>query len=207
MRVYPENSVLLKGQHVRSFSFRLALLCVAISGSALPTVALAFDINDCIINNMKGVTSDVAARAIKSACDQKEVDARISTQREITKPFGQSIETSVAKLNNVLAYPGGGFLGIQITNISKNTTVKYVRLRTWPAPAGGAACITSGVAEYAYEVTLAPRKSLLFQFPSSSASACIEVVAVFGKDASWQDYSMYSSIEPLKKDPLQGLAD
>lgn len=185
---------------IRSTSFALTLsLSVGLANAA-------FDLNDCIINGMKGVSSDTAARQVRYACDQKNLSHKQQLQDELLKEFGEVLDTETLEKDKYFKVEEPGFNSIRYTNKSADKTVSFVRLEVVPAPGGPETlCDMSKRRVYAYKVTMKPHADVKLIYPSSATSNCLNALVVLGRPPSWKDVSFSSSAKPVDKDPFAGL--
>lgn len=154
--------------------------------------ANAFDLNDCILNGMKGVSSDVAAQQIRYACNIKGIEEKNKKNEELKTEYGKAINIAILKDSEYYKIEEAGFHSMQYTNTSTDTTVTYVKLRI--------GCSDS--IKYPYKIKLKPGESIALIYPASSTGNCIHVYEVFGRPSIWSDVSVFSSAKPLKIDPF-----
>lgn len=185
---------------IRSASLALTLFLSAGLAHA------AFDLNDCIINGMKGVSSDVAARQVRYACDQKHQELKRQRQDELSIEFGEPVDVVTFEMDKYTNIEEPGFNSMRYTNKSPDKTVTFVRLEVVPAPDGpGTSCDVSKRRVYAYKVTMKPRTDVKLIYPASASSNCLTPLVVLGRTPSWKDVSFSSSVKPIDKDPFAGL--
>jgi hypothetical protein len=160
--------------------------------------ANAFSVTDCVLGGMKGVSSDVAARQIRWACDQKYQEHK----RKRLQEFGEILErSSFIKAPN-WDHEGPGFHKIQFTNGNSDKTITYVRLRVAPAEDQEGPCDTGKAKRHAYKLFIKPGATISFAYPSTNKSECINVDMVVGRPPSWRDLSLSSLARPEDSDPL-----
>lgn len=180
-------------------------LLAAIFGTFLMTSsASAFDLNDCIINGMKGVSSDVAARQVRYACDQKQRAYVAERQLKFEQEFGEALDTELLELATHFELAGAGKHSIQVTSKESSKAVTLIRLEVAPTPAGpGKACDPTKSRVFAYKVMLKPTQKVRLVYQSAGDSNCISVVSANARPAKWSDVAFSSSADPMPKDPLE----
>ena len=168
--------------------------------------AHSFDLNDCIINGMKGVSSDAAARQVRYACDQKHKAFKQERIEQLLKEFGEPLDVEVIEAGKYYEVEEPGFYSTQYSNKSNEKTVTFIRLEVVPAPGGaGTSCDFTKRRVHAYKVTLKPRAAMKLVYPSPYPSNCVNALAVLGRAPSWMDVSLSSAARPSNKDPFAGL--
>ncbi len=186
---------------IRSGFLTIALNLVAV------TAAHSFDLNDCIINGMKGVSSDVAARQVRFACEQKNTAFKQARMECLMTDFGEPLELdTLVEPENYIEIAEPGFYSKKYLNSSNEKAVTFVRLEVMPAQGGpGTACDVSKRRVHAYKVMLKPRGIIKLIFPSSQPSNCVSRLVVIGRAPSWSDVSFSLSVKPTDKDPFSGI--
>lgn len=171
-----------------------------------PVAAQAFDLNDCIINGMKGVSSDIAARQVRYACDQKHREHKQQRLEQLSSEFGEVVDVETLEAGKYFNVEDPGFHSMQYTNKSSEKTVTFVRLEVIPASGGpGTDCDMTKRRVHAYKLTVKPRAAIKLVYPSSAQSTCVNLLVVLGRVPSWKDLSFSSSAKPSDKDPFAGL--
>lgn len=166
----------------------------------------SFDLNDCIINGMKGISSDTAASQVRFACNQKNKAYKDARIENLMKEFGEEMEVALLEEDKYYAVEEPGFYSIKYTNKSNGKAVTFVRLEVVPAPGGaGTACDFDKRRVHAYRVMLKPGASTKLIYPSSFSANCISPLVVLGRVPTWKDVSFSSSARPASKDPFYGL--
>lgn len=168
--------------------------------------ANAFDLNDCIINGMKGVSSDVAARQVRYACDQKLRAYKAEELSKLEKEFGEAVDVVLAEKAKFYEIAGLGKHSIQITSRDASRTLTLVRLEIMPAPGGpGTNCDPTRARVFAYKTLIKPGGSAKLVFPVAADSNCISVESVHARATTWRDVSFSTTIDPLAVDPFDRL--
>ncbi len=185
---------------------RIAVVTLALA--LIHGTVYAFDLNDCIINGMKGVSSDVAARQIRWACEQKDQEYKKQRTQQLLRDYGSPLDTEALKMEKNWAFDEIGFHSMEFINTTSDRTVTYVRLSVAPAPNSppGAPCDPSKERIHAYTITLKPGARIKLIYPSSvEKGECISLKGALGRPTSWKDVSFFSSAKPADNDPLAGL--
>ncbi|MGT2430653.1 hypothetical protein ACU4HD_21900 [Cupriavidus basilensis] len=164
--------------------------------------AQAFDMNDCILQGMKGVSSDVAARQIRYACEQKLKAYKLQRSESLSKEFGSAIDKDDLELAKFYNVEGPELYSLQFTNKNPSKTVRYIRLDVMPLWGQPKLCDWSKSRTYAYEVTVKPGAAVSLIYPSPVTSNCLIPSLVLARPVSWKDVSLPFSIKPADKDPL-----
>ena len=184
--------------------FRAAFFAIGLS--LVAEGALSFDLNDCIISGMKGVSSDIAARQVRYACDQKRLAFRQARLDQISQEFGEPLEADALEEGKYYNVEEPGFYSMQYLNKSKEMTVTLIRLAVSPAPGGpDTNCDPTRRRVHTYKVTLKPRATVKLVYPSSVPSNCTAITLVLARPPSWKDVSFSSSAKPSDRDPFVGL--
>lgn len=179
------------------------ILFVALAVAIIQDCAFAFSMNDCILEGMKGVSSDIAARMVKQACEEKANEARQKNVAALVKEFGDPIAPESVSLAANYSRESGRHVSIQATNNVKNgdQTIRYIKLSVAPVEDGF--CATWKRTVFAYKLTLTPGSSIKLQASApNTEDVCFEILAVRGTSAGWSDFSIAGTIEPMGKDPF-----
>lgn len=180
----------------------IALIFIVSTGLA----HAAFDVNDCIINGMKGVSSDRAAAQIRYACDQKNKSYKQQLRDELAMEFGEILSIENLDMEKHTNAEDTGFNSTRFTNKSPDKTVTYVLLELVPAPGGlGTSCDSTQRRTHSYKVTVKPGAAIKLVYPNPTPFYCLSVMAVMGRPPSWKDISFSASAKPSAKDPFAGL--
>jgi hypothetical protein len=104
-----------------SFIFLMALYCVSVNTFAWnPFKKQNYD--ECILENMKGVTSDSAAREIRYACLNKTSDSDANSKK-CSNRFLTTAEESLVTPSAYELSSGDRYLKLNVHNNNKNITV------------------------------------------------------------------------------------
>lgn len=164
----------------------------------------AFSINDCLINGLKGVSSDLAVRQIRFACQQKYEEFKRRRLRELSKDFGDIIEATTIEQAGYWILEEAGVHSIEITNKNSDKTITYMRLFVIPAQKD-MPCDDSKKKVYAYKITIKPQGKIKLIYPSSDVSECIIPDIIMARSKNWKDISLLSSSKPIENDPFEDL--
>jgi hypothetical protein len=177
-----------------------SLIFVCGVGLSVQTQAAGFSYEDCIINGMKGVQSDLAAGQVRLACRAKEADANDRHEEALRKKWGDRVEVETLQIAPNLSAADPGFSAIEFTNKNPGKTITVVRLGISPAPGGaGTQCDSARMRDFYYDVTIKPLEKLTFVFPVTTPFNCISTLRVLGREPSWSDIAVFSTAKPVDK--------
>lgn len=182
-----------------SCKFVLIFLAFIFNGSAW---ASFFD--DCILKEMKGVSSDIAARQIYLACKQKHEEYERQRLQEFAKEYGEAVEKDLVEKAEHWMSEGAGFHSMEFTNKSTEKTFTYIRLLVAPA-LKDSPCDFTKQRTHLYKITVKPQGKIKLIYPSAAESECISADVILARPTTWKDFSFSSSAKPLEKDPFEGL--
>lgn len=159
---------------------------------------------DCLLQGLKGVSSDAAARLVKMACEGKERDSQKRAIESLTKEFGELIDIDSIKMEEHFNIESKGFSSIQITNSLQNPKeiITYVSLRVYPAEGLNKSCDHSKGINHSYKLSLKSGSSILLVFPSTSPSICPQIESARARESHWKDFSLSGTVKPMAKDPF-----
>ena len=190
-------------QMTQAMMFGRALGAMVITSGLYLTVNAA-DIDDCVLNGLKGVNSDAAARMVRQACESKVAAAR--ADRVIAKYGMRSYEPM-----EVLTWDrerGGSKAQISIRNTSDLTAILLeVALST---PDGQEKCTNSRTRKELYRIKLKPRATGVFVLGDVATVAdkkgglCIDATLVRGREPSAFDFNVGVS-EPLSAREVEAI--
>lgn len=177
---------------------------IAASSIVAPCHANGFSLNDCILNGVKGVSSDVAARLVRKACEDKQEEHRQQRGNALKQEYGELIDTASVVKAKFFNTESAGFASIEITNSARSPerTLTYVKLSVMPAAGDNQPCDPQREARYSYKLTLKPGTSINLVFPSDAKAICTSIEAARGRPTAWKDFSLSGSVKPLDKDPF-----
>lgn len=166
--------------------------------------AYAFDLNDCIINGMKGVSSDVAARQVRFACDQKLRAYQAQHVARFEKEFGETVDPELAEQAKFFEVVEQGKHSMLITSKEATRALTLIRLEITPAPSGpGTDCDVTKSRVFAYKTLVKPGGTIKLIYPTVAQSNCILVLSAHARPSTWRDISFSSTVEPLTVDPFE----
>lgn len=166
-------------------------------------------VNDCVISGMKGVSNDVAASIIRTACESKSKALRRERDLQNQMEYGASVST-----NDIEAVPtrsaGSITDRLLISNVRgrPDAVITYVSFNISSMTKAGQ-CGGEDM-RLAYKVSLPARKSVALQipafYPAESPGVCATVIEVRAKPSTWSDslknLTSIGEIAPLKVDPF-----
>lgn len=182
-------------------------LPIAITLGLLPLAANAqsFPYDDCVLQGLKGVSSDAAARMIRQSCENKRTEFTRQKDKKNNEEYGVDDRTSILEDHSKgYSLEPNGYISSEYKNTSKDDTkwISYVRLSVQATNKDGY-CDYSTIKYYSYKTSIKPGAISRFFFKApSSKSICFDVSAVRTKPYKWSDFSLSSSFKPLDKDPL-----
>lgn len=168
--------------------------------------AQSFSYDDCILQGLKGVSSDAAARIIRQSCENKRTEFHRQADKKINDEYGADDNTSILEdYSKGYSLQSGGYASNEYKNISNDQSklISYVKLAVQAIDKNGY-CDYSTTKYYSYKTSIKPgaTASLFFKVPSSK-SICINVTAVKTKPYKWNEFSLTSSFKPLDMDPFE----
>lgn len=183
---------------------RWILIGTIVTSISAPCYANDFSLSDCIINGLKGVSSDVAARLVRVACKEKQEEHRKEMMRALEQEYGDELDTTSIVMADHFATETTDSASIEITNPTKlpENTLTYVKLSVMPAAGENKPCDQSRKTMYSYKLTLKPGDSIKLVFPIDAEAICTSIDAARGRPSAWQDFSLLGSVKPLDKDPF-----
>lgn len=186
--------------------FKALTGAIAISLFSFAANAQTFSYDDCVLQGLKGVSSDAAARMIRQSCENKRTDFYRQADKKVNDEYGVDDSTSILEdYSKSYSLESGGYASNEYKNISKDDTklISYVKLSVQATDKNGY-CDYSSTKYYSYKTSIKPGStgSLLFKAPSSK-SICLNVTAVKTKPYKWSEFSLSSSFKPLDKDPFE----
>ena len=131
-----------------------------------------FSVNDCILDGLKGVSSDAAARLVRSACEAKKQEFRRQSEAkqeefrrqrvdELEQQYGASVSLDTVQVADRLDREGDELWAIKVANLDRQSDriVAYVLIGISPAPGQGLPCLESKEVEVAYKVAIRPGRA------------------------------------------------
>lgn len=173
------------------------LCCIAGAALVVHLGAAALDVDDCVLNGLKGVNSDAAARMVRQSCENKVANQR---RQQLSTKYG-------GKIDEKLALDGwdSDYANKAVKVIVKNElqqTVTYAELSI-SAPMANGSCPYPENRKHLYAVKVKPGSRVVLVVPGGTSliskdgrTSCISVIAVRGREPSMLDVSV-GAIEPL----------
>ena len=203
--------------------FQAALITGAIALVLFSGLALAGTYDDCVLNGMKGVSSDTAARLVAQSCRNKIAEVKKAKLAAFGSAFSEDEFVYVTGKDSVQTHEDGYF-SQAIRNKSSFKSITYVALNIKDgdyydykeAKWGGVSIDSEGRTKwenershtYFYKLSLKPGNEvrLMFRKPRTD-SFYAEVTTVLGREAKWSDTistsAFSSNVKPEPKDPLE----
>lgn len=178
-----------------------AALAIALS---ISLGASAASFNDCILDGLKGVSSNVAAWMIKKACEEKQEADRLSRLASLAREYGDTLAEGSVELSEdyELENPGIGMFAVTNRTSAPRRSVTYLRLIVAPIEEGGHICSWHHARSYAYSLKLKPAATKLVRVLIDSKHVCARVKEVRGREPSLFDISLASPEIPMPRDPF-----
>lgn len=201
----------------------VVLVIVAVPSSG---TVLADGYDDCVLNGMKGISGDVAARAVIQSCKNKVAEAKRAT---FGTPLNEN-EFEFVSGNGSVQRHDGGYYSQVLRNKSSSKLVTYVALQIrdgdyfefkGKSPKGEddwKTKVTSAMDEmkwqdgrthtYFYRLSVKPGNEVRLMFPSpTTGSFYSEITSILGRTTKWSDAVSISAfsgnIKPESLDPLK----
>ena len=179
----------------------------------IPTYANNIDdraiVSDCIINGMKGVSSDAAASMIRTACENRASALKRDRDLQNQREYGTSVaENAIEVTPSRRAGSVADRLVVSNVRGRPDAVITYVSFNVSSMTKGGQ-CYGEDM-RLAYKMSLPSNSSVQLQipafYPAESPGVCAKIVEVKAKPSTWSD-SMRSltsigEIAPLKVDPF-----
>jgi hypothetical protein len=184
-----------------------ALFLCGIAGGALGVHqgAAALDVDDCVLNGLKGVNSDAAARMVRQSCENKVASQK---RQQILAKYGEGINSNLTHVE--WNYYGNGDLKVTLKN-DLSQTVIYAELSiSKPKPNGE--CPYPVSRKHLYEVKAKPGSRLVLivpdgaSFVSKERHLCTSTTAVRGREPSVLDVSI-GAFSPLSDSQVATVND
>lgn len=174
---------------------------------ALAPDCRAFSYNDCIINGMRGVSSDAAANAVRVACLAKKKEYEGKPYANFVREYGEVLEKRLYEINSGplgSSSKKSDWKSKNFRNISSSTTIRYIELVVW-VPSGGYCWYSTDAKRYIYTGRIKPMSSMRLAFPpptEAEGGICVDVRDVRGVPSStWEIGSLSDEVLPVDKDP------
>lgn len=164
----------------------------------------SFSYEDCLLQGLKGVSSDAAARIIQEACNNKKTILTRETDKKINEEWGDETSTSILEeVAKTYSAESEGNASIEFKNISTENgkIISYIELSVRGVDASGF-CSFALEKVYSYKSTLKQNSTIKLIFPRATDTICSDVTAVRTKASKWSDFSLSSSVRPTDGVPF-----
>lgn len=162
-----------------------------------------FDINDCIINGMKGVASDAAAKMVKEACERKQQERPEWKADQYIKQLGSVASVDTLKIVELSTNAEVGFHSMFVKNVDPERTITFLRIKVTPAPIAGKDCDYLHSKFETFRVTIPPSSSATLLYPNRGGQeSCVVLVTVFARDIATTGKPSLVPVKALLRDPL-----
>ena len=163
-----------------------------------------FDINDCIIDGLKGVQSDIAAKMVKEACERKQQQRPDWKVEQYMKQLGSVIDTGSVELLDSFTNAAPGYHGLLVRNTDATSTVTFIRLKITPAPVAGKGCDYLQSKFETFRLNIPPAMTATLHYPSRGGQeSCYVLVTVFAKETTPSEKPTTAPVRALSRDPLE----
>lgn len=168
--------------------------------------AYASDLDDCVLNGLRGVNSDAAARMIKQACENKVKSSRVS---KMVAKYGEWLDDDLTVVDLAkTAGTTGESLTVKLKN-SIQKTILYVELSVGVADLTGDCPSRRDYRhKYLYRVKIKPEANGNLSIPNAGSiidlkrDICISARAVRGRSPNSLDVN-FSTFEPLPESAVK----
>lgn len=164
--------------------------------------AVALDMDDCVLNGLKGVNSDAAASMVRQSCEYKVANQR---RQQLSTRYGDKIDEKLT-LSNWDSDYANKTVKVTVKN-DLQQTVTYAELSI-TAPMANGSCPYPDNRKHLYAIKLKPESKVVLVVPGGNSliskdgrSSCISVIAVRGREPSILDVSV-GAVEPLTDNQL-----
>lgn len=162
-----------------------------------------FDINDCIINGLKGVASDAAAEMVKVACERKQQERPEWKTEQYRKQLGTVASVDILEIVELSTNAEIGFHSLFVKNVDPERTITFLRIKATPAPIAGKECDYLQSKFETFRVTIPPGSSTKLLYPNRGGQeSCVVLVTVFSRDVATTDKPSQIPVKALARDPL-----
>jgi hypothetical protein len=165
--------------------------------------AAALDVDDCVLNGLKGVNSDAAARMVRQSCENKVASQK---RQQILAKYGEGIDANLTHVQ--WDHYASDDLKVTLKN-ELPKTVTYVELSiSKPKPNGE--CPYPVSRKYLYEVRAKPGSRLALIVPNGAAlvskegNLCTTSKALRGREPNILDVSI-GAVMPLSDSQLDSI--
>lgn len=180
---------------------RLLLSLTAVIFTVCPHHALAEDLDSCLISGLRGVSSDVAARMVRQACENKIDNQR---RQSLLMKYGEALDSELTYVAYESDYSKNS-LKVTVRN-DLSRTVTYAELGI-SMPTAKGECPYLHTRKYLYAVKVKPGASTDLIVPEGTSlqskefRICVTARAVRGREPSILDISI-GAVSPLSQSQL-----
>lgn len=181
---------------------RLVLCGIAVTVLGVHLGSAALDVDDCVLNGLKGVNSDAAARMVRQSCENKVANQK---RQQLSTKYGGKIDEKLA-LDNWDADYANKAVKVTVRN-DLQQTVTYAELSI-SLPMANGSCPYPENRKHLYSVKIKPGARIVLVVPGGTSfiskdgrTSCISVSAVRGREPSMLDISV-GAVEPLTDNQL-----
>lgn len=178
------------------------LSCIAMATFGVHPAALAIDVDDCVLNGLKGVNSDAAARMVRQSCENKVANQK---RQQLSTKYGGKIDEKLA-LDSWDSDYASKAVKVTVKN-ELQKTVTYAELSI-SAPTANGSCPYPENRKHLYAVKIKPGSRVVLVVPGGTSliskdgrTSCISVRAVRGREPSMLDVSV-GAVDPLTDNQL-----
>ena len=173
--------------------------------ATLNSHVLSGELEDCLLNSLKGVSSDTAARMVRQACESKVAEGRVN---RLIEKHGQRT-TATLSIDDWNSW-GGSAAQAVISNTASLTALLIEVSLSKPDSQGK--CTAPPARKELYRTKLKPGSTGTFSIPdvspliSKTGSICIDAVMVRGRQPSPFDISI-GSFKPCSVSEVEAIND
>ena len=162
-----------------------------------------FDVNDCIIDGLKGVANDAAAKMVKEACERKAQERPEWKVEQYRKQLGTVVNSDILEIFGLSTDEEIGFHSFLARNTDPVRTVTFLRIKATPAPIAGKECDFLQTKFETFRVTIQPGAIAKLLYPNRGGQeSCVMLITVFARDSAPTDKPSLAPVKALPRDPL-----
>lgn len=166
-----------------------------------------FSLEDCIINGLKGVTSDKAALMVKGACNEKEKlhneKIRLAKEEPINEIYGKKVKDDSVSFDGWEKLESGKWLVAIKNKMPKESGfIRYLRLRVGAGSSG----YCNASKDYSFKVNVAPGESEYIgiePFIPDADAMCVTFLDARAKKQSIYEYIQSVTLPSERPEMLQ----
>lgn len=164
--------------------------------------------DDCVLKGLKSVSSDVAARSIKTSCEAKQAAAIASRRQKYDQEFGPSVTIDNLLVEQVSIRDGRARVVLKSVDPRGDHMVTYVRLIVWAPPRERYGCKGEYKA-FGLLLNLRSGRSMVADLPlhysAAAGEPCVEVDMLRSRESSWVEgvrAATVLTVRPMSDDYL-----